>query len=169
LRPKLKIETTFDFGKLANSVKSTINEFKEETIKEESGQMSNRLKSGKTIDGQMKPLSEVAKITRILRGHNPSSPPLNASGKLLNSIKAKKTGISAKEYGVYHNRGFVTQNNPVIPEGNKRPKGGLRKRQFKFKGKAIPQRQWIHTNETFKYNNKLIKKMFDKFAKALKK
>ena len=166
---KLQIKTTFDFGKLASSTKKLIDKFQEKTILTESKKMSDRLRSGKTVDGSMEALSDAAKITRILRGHNPASPPLNASGKLLNSIKVRKSGISAKEYGLYQSQGFKTKNNPVIPEGNKRPKGGLRKRQFRFAGKTIPARQWVHTDETFKYDMEIYNAFIRNFRKALKK
>ena len=46
---KLQIKTTFDFGKLAGSVKKLVDEFKEQTILAESKEMTNRLKAGKTI------------------------------------------------------------------------------------------------------------------------
>ena len=166
---KLQIKTTFDFGKLASSMKKLTNEFKEQVILTESKNMVNRLKTGRTIDGAMDKLSDAAKITRILRGHSPTSPPLNASGKLLNSIKVRKTGVSINKYGLYQSQGFTTQNNPVIPEGNKKPKGGLKKRQFKFAGKSIPARQWLHTDETFKYDMKIYNGFIRKIRKALKK
>ena len=166
---KLQIKTTFDFGKLANKVKKLTDDFKEQTILTESKKMSNRLKSGKTIIGAMDKLSDAAKITRILRGHSPTSPPLNASGKLLNSIKVVKTGVSINKYGLYQSEGFTTQNYPVIPEGKKKPKGGLRKRQFKFAGKSIPARKWLHNTETFKNDKKIVDKFFKSIGKALKK
>tara|TARA_Y100000310_G_scaffold88536_1_gene85551 strand:+ start:730 stop:1233 length:504 start_codon:yes stop_codon:yes gene_type:complete len=166
---KLQIKTTFDFGKLASSMKKTTNDFKEQTILIESKKMANRLKTGRTIDGVMKGISDAAKITRILRGHSATSPPLNASGKLLNSIKVVKSGVSINKYGLYQSEGFTTQNNPVIPEGKKKPKGGLKKRQFKFEGKTIPARQWLHTDETFKYDKKIVDKFFKDISKALKK
>ena len=166
---KLKIKTTFDFGKLANKSKELISEFKEKTILAESGAMKKRLESGMTISGQMAKLSDVAKITRILRGHNPSAPPLNASGKLLKSIKAIKSGVSVKKYGLHQSEGFTTQNNPVIPEGSKKPKGGLKKRQFKFAGKKIPARKWIHDSETFKNDKGTVDNFFKGLRKALKK
>ena len=166
---KLQIRTTFDFGKLAGKVKDLVSDFKEQTILTESKEMSNRLKSGRTIDGTMKSISDAAKITRILRGHSPTSPPLNASGKLFNSIKVRKTGVSINKYGLYQSEGFTTQNNPVIPEGNKKPKGGLKKRQFKFAGKSIPARRWLHDSETFKNDKKIVDKFFKSIGKALKK
>ena len=166
---KLQIKTTFDFGKLASKTKKLIGDFKEQTILTESKEMSNRLKSGRTIDGTMKNISDAAKITRILRGHSPTSPPLNASGKLLNSIKVRKTGVSINKYGLYQSEGFTTQNNPVIPEGKKKPKGGLRKRKFQFAGKSIPARRWIHTDETFKYDKRILTAFMKRIGKALKK
>ena len=166
---KLQIRTTFDFGKLASKAKELIDNLKEQTILTESKEMSSRLKSGRTIDGTMKGISDAAKITRILRGHSPTSPPLNASGKLLNSIKVRKTGVSINKYGLYQSEGFTTQNNPVIPEGKKKPKGGLKKRQFKFAGKSIPARRWLHDSETFKNDKKIVDKFFKSIGKALKK
>jgi len=166
---KLQIKTTFDFRKLANKVKKLTEDFKEQTILTESKKMSRRLKAGRTINGTMDKLSDAAKTTRILRGHSPTSPPLNASGKLLNSIKVVKSGVSINKYGLHQSTGFTTQNNPVIPEGSKKPKGGLRKRKFQFAGKSIPARRWIHTDETFKYDKRVYDGFIRKFRKALKK
>ena len=166
---KLQVKTTFDFGKLSGSIKKMVNDFKEQTISTESKEMKKRIESGNTITGKMDKLSDVAKITRILRGHSPTSPPLNASGKLLNSIKPIKSGVSIKKYGLHQSQGFTTQNNPVIPEGNKKAKGGLRKRQFKFANKTIKPRKWIHDNETFRYDKKIIDIFFKSVRKALKK
>ena len=166
---KLQIRTTFDFGKLANKVKKLTDDFKEQTILTESKKMSSRLKTGRTIIGSMDKLSDAAKITRILRGHSATSPPLNASGKLLKSIKVVKSGVSINKYGLHQSTGFTTQNNPVIPEGSKKPKGGLRKRKFQFAGKSIPARQWIHTDATFKYDMRVYKGFINKIRKALKK
>ena len=166
---KLQIKRTFDFRKLANKVKKLTEDFKEQTILTESKKMSRRLKAGRTINGTMDKLSEAAKITRILRGHSPTSPPLNASGKLLNSIKVVKSGVSINKYGLHQSTGFETQNNPVIPEGSKKPKGGLRKRKFQFAGKTIPARQWIHTDGTFKYDKRVLNAFMGRIGKALKK
>tara|TARA_Y100001963_G_scaffold116100_1_gene161264 strand:- start:1550 stop:2053 length:504 start_codon:yes stop_codon:yes gene_type:complete len=163
------IKTTFDFAKLASKSKQLIKEFKEKTILTESNAMKKRLQSGMTINGQMDEISDVAKITRILRGHNPSAPPLNASGRLLKSIKPIKSGVSVKKYGLHQSEGFTTKNNPVIPEGNKKPKGGLKKRQFKFAGKKIPSRKWIHSSETFKNDKGVVNDFFKDLRKALKK
>ena len=163
---KLQIKTTFDFGKLAGKVRGLVDTLKQDTIETESTAMKGRLEKGTTIHGsQMKGLSDVAKITRTLRGHNPSAPPLNASGKLLNSIKPKKTGVSGKEYGLFQNAGFITQNNPIIPKKGK-AKG---RRQFFFRGKDIPPRRWVHDDATFKYDKKIVDKFFKSIAKALKK
>ena len=166
---KLQVKTTFDFGKRAGSVKEMISTFKEQTILTESKEMKKRIEAGNTITGKMKKLSDAGVITRILRGHSPTSAPLNASGKLLNSIKPIKSGVSINKYGLYQSQGFTTQNNPVIPEGNKKAKGGLKKRQFKFAGKTIPARKWMHDSETFKYDKKIVDAFMKKIGKALKK
>ena len=146
-----------------------ISDLKQESINLEAEAMQKRLQKGETIHGRMDGLSDAAKVTRILRGQNPSAPPLNASGALTRSIKPRKQGISGKEYGIHHNFGFTTKNNPLIPEGNKKPKGGLRKRVFNFKGKKIPARQFIHNDNTFKYDEKVVSKFFKAIRKALKK
>ena len=64
----------------------------------------------------------------------------------------------AKEYGSYHNTGFVTQNNPVIDS-----------ERFRFKGKSIPARRWLHDSDTFKHDKKIIDSFFKSIGKALKK
>ena len=166
---KLQIKTTFDFGKLAGKTKELIDNLQKKIILTESNAMKKRLETGMTINGKMDGLSDAAKITRILRGHNPSAPPLNASGRLLNSIKPKKAGISGMEYGTYHNKNVVTQNNPVIPGKGKKAKGGLKKRRFKFSGKTIPARKWMHDDLTFKYDKRVLNAFMKQIGKALKK
>ena len=166
---KLKIKTTFDFGKLAGESKKLMADLKEKTISTESDAMKKRLETGMTIKGKMDGLSAAAVITRILRGQKSTSPPLNASGRLLNSIKPRKSGISGMEYGTYHNKDVVTKNNPVIPGKGKKAKGGLKKRRFMFSGKTIPARKWMHDDSTFRYDKKIIDSFFKSFKKALKK
>ena len=157
---KLQIRTTFDFGKLASKAQNLVDNLVTNTISGESKQMKNRISSGSTITGKMKALTESAKETRKLRGIS-GTIPLKATRALLNSIKPMPKGISAKEYGSYHNTGFVTKNNPVIPD-----KGGER---FFFAGKTIPARRWLHDSETFKNDKKIVDKFFKDIGKALKK
>jgi len=157
---KLQIRTTFDFGKLANKAQNIVDKFVTNAISGESKQMKNRISSGSTLTGKMKALTKSAKETRKLRGISGTTP-LNATGALLNSIKPTPKGISAKEYGSWHNIGFVTKNRPIIPD-----KGGVR---FNFAGKTIPARRWMHDSETFKNDKKIVDKFFKDIGKALKK
>ena len=157
---KLQVKTTFDFGKLANKAQNLVDSLVTDIISGESKQMKKRISSGSTITGKMDKLKKSAVETRKLRGISGTTP-LKATGALLSSIKPMSKGISAKEYGSWQNRGFVTKNNPVIPE-----KGGVR---FFFSGKTIPPRRWLHDSETFKNDKKIVDKFFKQIGKALKK
>ena len=157
---KLQVRTTFDFGKLAGKAQNLMDKFVTNTISGESKQMKKRISSGSTITGKMDKLKKSAVETRKLRGIS-GTIPLKATGALLNSIKPMPKGISAKEYGSWHNIGFVTKNSPLIPD-----KGGVR---FFFKGKTIPPRRWMHDSETFKNDKKIVDKFFKDLRKALKK
>lgn len=168
MRIKFTTKTTFSFHKLGSSMKKMIEDFKEDTIKSEAGMMRSRLQRGATINGKMDKLRPVTLLTRSLRKQSIMKPPLNATGKLLNSIKERKHGISGKEYGHYHSEGFTTQNRPIIPSSKRVPKGH-RKQQFNFKGKSIPARKWIHDDKTFMYNPKILKKFKRAIARNLKK
>ena len=169
---KFTIETTFDFAKLRLKMKDIVKKTVSETLKAEAVDMKDRIGTGTTIHGTpMEKIEKSATITRILRRQKATSPPLNASGKLYESIKARKGGISAAHYGEHHDTGFRTFNNPVIPKG--RTGGGLKKRKFTFNnngsGTAIPSRRWLHDNMTFRFNKRVIKKMWSRIANGLKK
>ena len=167
---KLQVKTTFDFGKLANKAQNLVDSLVTDTISVESKQMKNRISSGNTITGKMKALESSSKETRKLRGISGTTP-LNATGALLNSIKPTPKGISAKEYGSYHNTGFVTQNNPAIPDSPiySGKASGKSSQKFNFAGKSIPARRWLHDSETFKNDKKVVDKFFKAIGKALKK
>ena len=157
---KLQIKTTFDFGKLASKAQNLVDSLVVNAVSEESTQMKSRISSGSTITGKMKPLEKSTIKTRKLRGISGTTP-LNATGALLNSIKPTPKGISAEEYGSYHNTGFTTKNRPIIPEddGDK----------FHFAGKKIPARKWLHDSKTFKNDKKVVDKFFKAIGRALKK
>ena len=171
---KLQIRTTFDFGKLANKAQNLVDKFVTNTISGESKQMKKRISSGSTITGKMDALKKSAKETRKLRGISGTTP-LKATGALLNSIKPMPKGISAKEYGSWQNRGFVTKNRPLIPDSPiYSGKGGKDSTKFNFAGKTgggitIPARRWLHDSETFKNDKKIVDKFFKQIGKALKK
>ena len=154
---KLQVKTTFDFGKLASKTEKLIDGLVQKTTTGEASAMKNRISSGSTITGKMEALKDSTMETRKLRGIS-GSVPLKATGALLNSIKPTPKGIMAKEYGSYHNTGFVTQNNPVIDS-----------ERFRFKGKSIPARRWLHDSDTFKHDKKIIDSFFKSIGKALKK
>ena len=170
---KLQIRTTFDFKKMFSKSKPLVADFLEGSINLEVKKMKSRIKKGQQIRGAMKKIRPVTKITRILRGQNPSAPPLNGSGRLLNSIKGRKQGISAKEYGYYHNYGFTTKNNPIIPKKG-RGKGKLKRRQFFFGkskkgGNRIPARRWFHDNNTYKYDKYLVRSFLRQLTRGIRK
>jgi len=157
---KLQVKTTFDFGKLERKTKKLVDNIVTNATSSESKQMKDRISSGRTITGKMKPLEKSTIETRKLMGIS-GTIPLNATGDLLDSIKPTPKGIWAKEYGSYQNTGFTTKNNPVIPKD-----GGER---FRFAGKSIPARKWLHDSETFKNDKKVVDKFFKDIGKALKK
>ena len=166
---KLQIKTTFDFGKLANKTKKLVDNLVNNAISGESQKMKDRISSGSTITGKMKKLEKSTIETRKLRGISGTTP-LNATGALLNSIKPTPKGISAKEYGSYHNTGFVTKNRPVIPDSPVYSgKGGKDSTKFNFAGKTIQPRKWMHDSKTFKNDKKVVDKFFQDIGKALKK
>ena len=171
---KLQVRTTFDFGKLANKAQNLVDSFVTNAISGESKKMKKRISSGSTITGKMDALKKSAVETRKLRGIS-GTIPLKATGALLNSIKPTPKGISAKEYGSWHNIGFVTKNRPLIPDSPiYSGKGGKDSTKFNFAGKtgsgiAIKPRRWLHDSETFKNDKKIVDKFFQQIGKALKK
>ena len=166
---KLQIKTTFDFGKLASKTEKLIDGLVQKTTTGKASAMKNRISSGSTITGKMEALKDSTMETRKLRGIS-GSVPLKATGALLNSIKPTAKGIMAKEYGSYHNTEFVTQNNPAIPDSPiYSGKNGKGSKRFKFKGKTIPARRWLHDSDTFKHDKKIIDSFFTSIGKALKK
>ena len=167
---KLQVKTTFDFGKLANRTQNLIDGFVQKTTTGESKAMKNRISSGSTITGKMDSLENSTKETRKLRGIS-GNIPLKATGALLKSIKATPKGISAKEYGSYHNVGFVTKNRPIIPDSPVYSGEGVGKdsKMFNFAGKTIEPRRWLHDSNTFKNDKKIVDSFFKSIAKALKK
>ena len=161
-------KTTFDFKKLSKHLKESTKKLANDLAEKEAIATKDRLSKGKTITGSMEKLSDVGKLTRQLRGQNPSSPPLNATGALKNSIKAKNGAIRGKKYGIYHNEGFKTKNRPIIP------KRGKNRQLFNFAGRDgqgtdIPKRQFLQNDKSYKYDKKMVDKFMSDIAKNLKK
>ena len=161
------ITTTFNFKKLQKIYKHIFEELISNQTDKEFEMMKRRIKSGISVKGRMKPISNVSKIVRSLNKHSIMNPPLNASGRLLKSITRTKTGIRMNKYGIYHNEGYTTNNTPVIPPTKTAPKG-LKKRKFDFKGKTIPKRQFMHTTDTLQLNKEAVSEFFKAIAKNLK-
>jgi hypothetical protein len=167
---KLKIKTNFSFSKLKDKYKKIQKEFITESINKEAVKMKKRVATATTVSGApMEPIKESTVKVRGLMRQNIMNPPLNASGKLLNSIKAKKTGVGFKKYGIYHNEKYTVKNNPVIPPKGKSEQKNLKRRQFFFEGKTVPARKWVHDTASYRSDEKTLEKYYKKIKKALKK
>jgi len=167
---KLNLKSTVDFGKLSANIKKYIKRFELETSALEAVKMKDRIARGRTHDGKnMEKIHKVTRLTRKLRNQNVSSPPLNATGALRRSIKARGLKIYAKEYAEYQDAGFTTNNIVRIP------KKGKKSQYFDFRGKVVgrrgttPTRKFIHTDRTFKYNRKVVKRFYSQIRESLKK
>ena len=158
---KLQIKTTFDFGKLANKTQNIVDNFVNNTISGESKQMKNRLLSGSTIAGKMKDVSKTTIDIRELRNSS-SKKPMYDTGKLHDSVKPKKEGISGNYYGTYHQNTHKTVT-------NKFTKWYFMETGKNIANKTVPARRWMHDSETFKNDKKVVDKFFKDIGKALKK
>ena len=98
---KIDVSINFDFGKLSEKLDNIIEEYTSEFAKDsEKG-------SKAVIDSEKLPkLKQSTKKWRKSKGY-PTSPPLKASGKLYNSIKAEKNALKVIQYGKWHNDGKV--------------------------------------------------------------
>mgnify|MGYP003135323581 FL=1 len=106
---KLRIEVNYSFGKLGRAMPKIIKEYLNEYAQgTETGSKQN-------IDKGLSPILESTKAWRRSQKH-PEEPPLKASGKMYNSIKANKNTMDILKYGVWHNDGEVptTQARPFI-------------------------------------------------------
>ena len=167
---KLKIKTNFSFAKLKDKYKKIQKEFITESINKEADKMKKRVTTGTTVTGAaMDGIKDSTILVRSLNKHPITTPPLNASGKLRNSIKATKTGVSFKKYGIYHNKEYTVNNNPVIPAKGKAVPKGMRRRKFHFAGKTVPARKWLHDTASYRSDEKTLEKYYKKIKKALKK
>ena len=128
----LELSVNFDFEKLANQTNKITDDYIEEFVADvETG-------TKETIDsGRLKPLEQSTIKWRRSKGY-PTSPPLKASGKMYNSIKAKKDSLSLLQYGYWHHSGEV---------------------------KNTPQRKFISTRAKKKL--KIDKKFVESLNKAL--
>jgi hypothetical protein len=165
----LRIETNFSFSKLKSQYKKIQKDFISDSVNKEAVQMKKRISTGTTISGaKMDAIKDSTSVVRDLNKHSTSTPPLNASGKLKNSIKAQKKGIKFVKYGVYHNKEYKVKNNPVIPAKGKAVPKGMKRKRFFFEGKTVPARKWLHDSNSYKADKESLKEYFTKINKALK-
>ncbi len=167
---KLTIKTNFSFPSLSSSFKKIRNNFIESSVSKEAEEMRKRLSNGKTITGSnMEAIKDSTRLVRSLKKQPMSTPPLNASGALKNSITAQKKGINFKKYGIYHNEGYIVKNNPVLPVKGKAVPSGHTRKKFYFAGKAVPARKWLHDSKTYSINKESKSNLLSEIDKALKK
>ena len=151
---QLSIKVSYDASKLAKKLKDMVRSYVKVVTEHTVEDIHDGLESGRDINEKsFTKIEPVTKIVRKLRNHSPSNPPLVASGRMKRSIKAshgsRSSKIKASTYGNAskpnaHQEGFVTQNNPII-----------RKKLFRFKGKEIPAREFLHTEASISKNKKL--------------
>ena len=106
---KLRIEVNYSFGKLGRAMPKIIKEYLNEyALGTEKGSKAN-------IDRGLADITNATKAWRKSQGY-PQSPPLKASGKMYNSIKANQNKLDILQYGKWHNDGAVptTQARPFI-------------------------------------------------------
>tara|TARA_R100001082_G_scaffold101951_1_gene71733 strand:- start:801 stop:1223 length:423 start_codon:yes stop_codon:yes gene_type:complete len=98
---KIDISVNFDFGKLSGKLDNIIEEYTSEFAKDSE-------KGSKAVidSGKLPKLENSTKKWRKSKGY-PTSPPLKATGKLYNSIKAEKNALKVIQYGKWHNDGEV--------------------------------------------------------------
>ena len=159
---KLQIKTTFDFGKLAGKIENIIEKYSSNFSKGSASGIKQSLETGSfkslsdtTIDIRKRGISPNA--SGVATG---SKQPLIHTGRLRDSIKAKKDGVEMLKYGVYQNAGFTTRHNAFTGA------------YFKETGKQIakqkvPARPFIDKGILIK--TKESEEAFKKFSKALKR
>jgi len=100
---KLSISVNFDFNQLNNQLDKLVNNYAHSYAK------NSAEGSRAAIDRGVKPgLKPVTHRIRKSRGQK-KTPPLKASGKLYNSIRAKKNKLVMLEYGKLHHDGLDTE------------------------------------------------------------
>ena len=98
---KIDISVNFDFGKLSGKLDNIIDDYTSQYAKDSE-------KGSKAVidNGKLAKLKPSTVKWRKQKGY-PISPPLKATGKLYNSIKAEKNVLKVIQYGKWHNDGKV--------------------------------------------------------------
>lgn len=97
----IKVSVNFDFGKLSDKLDDLIDDYT-------SGYAKDAEQGSKAVidSGKLPKLKSSTEKWRRSKGY-PTSPPLKASGKLYDSIKAEKNALKVIQYGKWHNDGKV--------------------------------------------------------------
>ena len=159
---KLQIKTTFDFGKLASRIEKIV-----ENVTAGYGKSAVVGIKTSLETGSFEPLSKTTIDIRE-QGVSPNSgylatgstKPLIHTGRLRDSIKAKKGGVEMLKYGIYQNEGYTTKHNAFTG------------RYFKETGvqlanQKVPARPFIDRGVIMK--TKENEEVFKNFTKALKR
>ena len=113
---RLSIKTTFDFGKLANKIKSITDETVNILAKQyEKASLSNINKRIGNTGGKLK---KNAKVTILKKGHDRV---LIDKEFLLSSIKASTNTLSMNDYGWRNHKGINRPERPFIGYGKGHP------------------------------------------------
>ena len=169
---KVVIETNFSFSKLVSEYKDIRKDMVQESIQDEAQKMKERVSTATTITGSpMKPIKDSTVLMRGIRNHSMNTPPLNASGKLLKSIKAIKSGISINSYGIYQNDGYTPKKIPIGLSRQAVKKSKAKRGVFfrnNTKNIKVPAREFIHNEATYGIDKKVLAKYLRSIHLALK-
>ena len=144
----LEIKITYDAKKLSQQIPKMIQKLLKDYTMETGEQAKKNIFQGKVKQD----LTETTKRIRRKRGQS-GTPALNASGKLLKSIKTIELKNGAKIrmnlYGALHNKGYNTAPNSMIPR------------------KKVPKREFIKPKKGT--IQKLLKEFGREMSKSFKK
>ena len=152
---EIEVKINFDFEFAAKNMKKIMSETKEQILPNVEKQLKDNIKNFKG-----KPISKTTQEVRMMR-FNSSTKPLIDSGRLLNSIKKTKTGISFKKYGLYQDEGYKIKSGHAFYAPSKKASF---KKLFKVGGATVPAREWLHYTPT----NKDFDAVFKNLMKSIR-
>jgi hypothetical protein len=147
----------FDFEYASKNFKKIFKDFADENLDDVEEQLKSNITNFRGKD-----ISDANRDVRIMRGRA-SFKPLIDTGRLLNSIKKTKAGVSFKKYGVYVDEGFKFKRgwnkgkDGFYSPSNKR---GIRKKIINVAGKTVPARPWIYYTPGKKAYDLFYEKLF---------
>lgn len=140
-----KIVQTVDFKRLQRNKHKVLKELALQSMPDDPGKLlRDRIKKGVNWNGdKLTPLKKSTLNIRKMRGR-PGNKPMVDTGKLLKSIKTKKTktkvGVTFFKYGLHQAKGFTTNNHFAVKDkkgkvvGWRDYSGGIR----------VTPRSWIY-------------------------